>query len=173
MEHPIKGSSALDFTLSDHRGNLWQLSEQRGKVVLLLFYPANETLVCTKQLCSLRDNWSKYLDTGAEIVAISSSGDEANAEFADKYRLPLPLLSDPHREVTSRYAVNKFFPLSFMRSIAVIDANNTVRTHQTMLRIFRPDDNDIIRNLYAARSSVLESQHKELGVKIKKLLLGF
>jgi peroxiredoxin Q/BCP len=167
------GSPASDFTLTDHHGSPWHLSEQQGKAVLLLFYPANETLVCTKQLCSLRDNWSKYLDTGAEIVAISSSGEEANAEFAEKFRLPLPLLSDPGNKVTTRYAAHSFFPLSFMRAVTVIDASSIVRTHQSMLRAFRPDDNDIIRNLYAARSSVFESEQKELSNRIKKLILDF
>ena len=57
------GSTAPDFCLQDTNGNQWRLSDKLGCVVLLLFYPANETLMCTKQLCSVRDNWAKYLET--------------------------------------------------------------------------------------------------------------
>jgi peroxiredoxin Q/BCP len=54
------GDNAPDFTLKDGDGNDWKLSEQRGKTVVLLFYPGDNTPVCTKQLCSVRDNWEDY-----------------------------------------------------------------------------------------------------------------
>lgn len=107
------GRVAPNFCLTDQAGNSWSLADKRGKVVLLLFYPANETLVCTKQLCSLRDNWAKYLDTKAEIVGVSSGDPEANRIFAEKYRLPLPILADADRTVTKQYAGHKIFPFKF------------------------------------------------------------
>lgn len=172
MSLPQTGSPASDFELKDHFGRRWRLSDHQGSVVLLLFYPANETLVCTKQLCSLRDNWAKYVDTGSEIVAITSTNQDDNARFAEKYRLPIPLLSDPGRKVTYSYASHPVLPLNLMRAITVIDGVGTVRTHQTMVRAFRPDDNDIVRALYAARSSVMELEQKELNIRIRRLLLG-
>ncbi|MER3430733.1 MAG: peroxiredoxin [Blastocatellia bacterium] len=166
------GSLAPDFALADENGNLWRLSEKRGKVVLLLFYPANETLVCTKQLCSLRDNWDIYRSTQSEIVAVSSSTAEANRRFSEKYQLPIRILSDSERVVTRLFAAHPIFPVSFMRSIAVIDAAGKIRAHQTMLRIFRPDDHDVILALYAAKSEVFDEQRRQLRSRIRKILLG-
>lgn len=165
------GAEAPDFSLRDHQGAEWTLSANRGKVVLLLFYPGNETMVCTKQLCSLRDNWSKYLDTKAEIAAISVSEQDANGEFATKYRLPLPILADTDRAVRAAYSSHWLFPLNFMRGLCVVDARGVVRTHQTMLRAFRPNDHDVILRLYEARSDAIEDRRNELRSRVKTLLL--
>ena len=173
-EHRLKlsvGAEAPDFTLCDHRGAEWTLSEKRGKVVLLLFYPGNETLVCTKQLCSLRDNWSKYLDTKAEIAAVSVSEQDANVKFAEKHHLPLPILADIDRKVTSSYASHWLFPINLMRGLCVIDAKGMVRTRQIMLRAFRPDDHDVILRLYEARSEAVEDKRNELRERVRKVLL--
>lgn len=166
------GSVAPHFCLTDQAGNQWSLADQKGRAVLLLFYPANETLVCTKQLCSLRDNWAKYIETKAEIVGISTGDSEANRLFAEKHRLPLPILADADRAVTSKYAKHGFFPLSFMRALTVIDAEGIIRTHQTMLRAFRPNDHDIILALYSARSAVLEATQNEIRTRVRKVMLG-
>ena len=56
---------APDFTLKDGNGAEWHLSDHRGKVVVLLFYPGDETPVCTRQMCSVRDRWEDYRETGA------------------------------------------------------------------------------------------------------------
>jgi len=165
------GVEAPDFTLENHEGRPWSLSANRGKVVLLLFYPGNETLVCTKQLCSLRDNWSKYLDTKAEIVAVSVSDRGSNSEFAAKHLLPLPILADPDREVTQTYTSHWLFPLNFMRGLAVIDGRGVIRTHQTMLRSFRPNDHDVIVKLYEARSDATEDRRDQLRARVRTLLL--
>src|SRR5688572_31793337 len=63
---------APDFTLKDGDAREWRLTDQRGKVVVLLFYPGDETPVCTRQMCSVRDRWADYQATSAEVVGISS-----------------------------------------------------------------------------------------------------
>ena len=165
------GGPAPDFTLNDVQGDPWRLSESRGSVVLLLFYPANETLMCTKQLCSLRDNWEKYIETKAEIVGISTGSAAANKEFANKHRLPLTILADEDRAVTAMYTSHRFYPLNFMRGLAVVDAEGIVRTRQTMLRAFRPNDHDIILKLYQARSDAMCLKREELKTRVRKILL--
>ena len=76
------GAPAPDFALPDGDGREWRLSEQRGQVVVLLFYPGDETPVCTKQLCSVRDNWESYAATGAEVVGISTDTTESHRKFS-------------------------------------------------------------------------------------------
>jgi peroxiredoxin len=70
---------APDFTLKDGNGDDWRLSDQRGKVVVLLFYPGDETPVCTRQMCSVRDRWDDYLATGSEVVGISGDSVESHS----------------------------------------------------------------------------------------------
>ena len=83
------GTPAPDFTLKDGNGADWRLSEHRGRVVVLLFYPGDETPVCTRQMCSVRDRWDDYLATGAEVVGISSDSIESHRKFAEHHNLPL------------------------------------------------------------------------------------
>ncbi len=96
------GIKADDFVLKNQAGEDWRLSDYLGQVVALLFYPKNETLVCTKQLCSLRDNWTDYLEIKAMIVGVSPASVEEHLQFGKKYRLPLALLADIDRNITKR-----------------------------------------------------------------------
>ena len=66
-EDPQVGAAAPDFTLKDGKGAEWRLSDKRGQVVVLLFYPGDETPICTRQMCSVRDHWDDYAATGAEV----------------------------------------------------------------------------------------------------------
>jgi len=144
------GAPAPDFILPTQSGVEWRLSEQTGKIIVLLFYPKNETLVCTRQLCSVRDNWAEYLKTKAVIVGISSGTVEEHRQFSSNHQLPLPLLADENRRVTKLYVRHKFFPISFLRTIVVIDARGIVRSRKTMLRAFRPQDAEVLKTIRSA-----------------------
>lgn len=161
------GAPAPDFELPTDKGVKWRLSDQLGSVVALLFYPGDETLVCTKQLCSLRDHWSDYLDTKAVIVGVSPGPVEQHAAFSVKHRLPIPLLADADRSVTADYCSHWLFPLFFMRGIVIVDAKGVVRTRRTMLRAFRPSDRSVITAIYAARGDALEERYKDLATRGK------
>src|SRR4051794_10761458 len=76
------GDNAPDFTLRDGDGNDWTLSDHRGKTVVLMFYPGDDTPVCTKEMCSVRDHWSDYQATGAEVVGISTDSVESHDKFS-------------------------------------------------------------------------------------------
>ncbi len=88
------GINAPDFTLKDSNGNDWKLSEHLGKTIVLLFYPGDNTPVCTKQLCSVRDNWDDYQNSNATIVGISTDSVASHKGFAEKYNFPFTLLAD-------------------------------------------------------------------------------
>jgi peroxiredoxin Q/BCP len=139
------GSSAPDFTLKDGDGRDWKLSERRGKTVVLLFYPGDDTPVCTKQMCSVRDNWAEYAATGAEVVGISTDSQASHKNFADKYDLPLTLLADENGAVAKSYDANSWLPGRAARGVVVIDKAGVVRLHQIQpLSIFRPKDDEIL-----------------------------
>ena len=149
------GSPAPDFVLKNEQNNEWRLSDHLGKVVVLLFYPQNETLVCTRQLCSVRDNWKNYLETKAVIVGISPASPDEHKSFSQTRSLPIPLLADDGRAVTKIYGKHWLFPINFTRAVVVIDAKGIIRNRDVMLRAFRPSDSLLITDIYAARGDAL------------------
>lgn len=136
---------APDFTLKDGEGNNWSLSDQKGKTVVLLFYPGDNTPVCTAQLCSVRDHWSEYQATGAEVVGISTDSVESHEGFAEKHSLPLRLLSDPDRKVSEMYGMKSWLPGRSARGVVVIDKEGkVVYSKAQALSLFRPADEDVL-----------------------------
>lgn len=163
------GDRARDFGLVTDNGDEWRLSHHSGSVIVLLFYPQNETLVCTRQLCSVRDNWLSYLETKATIVGISPGTPGEHRDFSQDHRLPLPLLADPCREITRIYARHAIFPLSWTRAVVVIDAKGIIRSRDVMLRAFRPADSQIITDIYAARGDELNERYDVLKERIRSI----
>ena len=145
-------SPAPDFTLKDGNGEAWRLSDHRGKVVVLLFYPGDETPVCTRQMCSLRDRWDDYLATGAEVVGISSDSVESHKNFAAHHSLPLRLLSDSDGAVSRLYSARSLIPGRVARAVFVIDAKGILRYSDVRpIGLFKPKDDDNIAAIRAAQ----------------------
>jgi peroxiredoxin len=148
------GAHAPDFTLKDGDGREWRLSEHRGRVVVLLFYPGDETPVCTKQMCSVRDNWGEYQRTGAEVVGVSTDSAESHKKFAERHSLPLRLLSDPERRVAELYGAKSWLPGRSARAVVVIDAEGLVRHNRAQpLSLFRPKDDEVLAAIRAAKDN--------------------
>lgn len=167
-DHAAVGVAAPDFTLKKENDENWSLSENLGRVTVLLFYPQDETLVCTKQLCSVRDNWEAYLDTKAEIVGISPGSVDDHKSFSTRYGLTLSLLVDENRKITNIYGKHWLYPISFTRAIVVIDAKGIIRSRQVMLRAFRPKDADVITSIYAARSDALVDRYDSVRKRLSR-----
>ncbi len=163
----IVGEKAPDFELQTEKGEKWRLSDHLGNVVTLLFYPQDETVVCRRQLCSVRDNWANYLQTKALIVGISPGTIEEHRKFSQQHDLPIPLLADVDRSVTDTYTSHWLYPTFFMRGIVVVDAKGLVRSRKTMLRAFRPTDSSVIASIYAARADSLHEKYDTLRNKNK------
>jgi peroxiredoxin Q/BCP len=150
--HPQEGSAAPDFALPDSDGANWRLADHRGKVVVLLFYPGDETPVCTRQMCSVRDRWEDYVATGADVVGISTNSVESHKSFAENHNLPLRLLADVDRKVADMYGAQSLIPGKVARSVFVIDGNGVIRYRDVRpLGLFRPKDDDTIAAIRAAR----------------------
>lgn len=137
--------AAPDFLLKDGEGNVWRLSDHRGKTVVLLFYPGDNTPVCTAQLCSVRDHWSEYQATGAEVVGISTDTVESHKGFAEKNQLPLRLLSDMEGEVSTEYGMKSWLPGRSARGVVVIDKEGKIAYQKVQpLSLFRPKDDEVL-----------------------------
>lgn len=140
------GATAPEFTLKDGNGDEWRLSDQRGKVVVMLFYPGDETPICTRQMCSVRDRWEDYATTGAEVVGISTDSVESHKKFAEHHELPLRLLSDVSGAVANLYGARSLIPGKVARSVFVIDGAGTIRYRDVRpLGLFRPKDDEVIK----------------------------
>jgi peroxiredoxin Q/BCP len=145
------GAPAPDFTLTDGEGQQWRLSDQRGKVVVLLFYPGDETPICTKQMCSVRDRWQDYAATGATVVGISTDSVESHKKFSEHHGLPLRLLADTDGAVSRAYGARSLLPGRTARSVFVIDAGGILSHRKVQpLGLFRPKDDEILREIEKA-----------------------
>ena len=125
-KHPAVGDEAPDFELEGTHG-AFRLSEQRGKKVLLLFYPGDETTVCTKQFCSYRDNAEAFGSLGVTAVGISGKDLDSKRRFAEKNDLAnVPLLADPDFEVAKAYDAYAGLMKMAKRSAIIVDEQGKV-----------------------------------------------
>jgi peroxiredoxin Q/BCP len=99
----LENTAAPDFTLPDAEGRPVSLSSFRGKTVVLFFYPADDTPVCTKEACSLRDGAPLLAEKNAVIVGVSPDDAASHRKFQSKYGLPYTLLSDPEKTVLTAW----------------------------------------------------------------------
>ncbi|WP_027006393.1 peroxiredoxin [Conexibacter woesei] len=121
---PRVGDQAPDFELEGTDGR-FHLSEHRGERVVLLFYPGDETPVCTKQFCSYRDRADDMSSLDAMVVGVSGQDVESHRDFIDHHGLTVPLLADPDKAVAKLYGVTRPV-LGTQRATFIIDANGTV-----------------------------------------------
>ena len=148
------GEAAPNFSLKDGDGNDWSLSNYKGHTVVLLFYPGDNTPVCTAQLCSVRDHWSEYQATGAEVVGISTDSVESHKGFAEKNELPLRLLSDPDRKVSEMYDMRSWLPGRSARGVVVIDKEGKITYRKAeAISLFRPNDDDVLEAIREAENA--------------------
>ena len=122
---PHVGDPAPDFTL-EGTGGTFRLSDHRGQRVVLLFYPGDETAVCTRQFCSYRDRSEDMSALDAVVVGISHQDMDSHEAFTEHHGLTVPLLADVDRAVARAYGVSA--PLIGTRRAAfVIDEDGIVR----------------------------------------------
>lgn len=125
MPHPGPGEPAPDFTLAGTDGE-FSLSAQRGRRVVLLFYPGDNTSVCTRQFCSYRDHAEAVDGLDAVIVGISSQSLDSHEAFAARHALNLPLLGDRGAKVARLYGAHAPV-LGTRRAVVIVDEQGIVR----------------------------------------------
>jgi peroxiredoxin Q/BCP len=122
---PQVGEVAPDFELPGTDGP-FKLSEHRGERVVLLFYPGDNTMVCTKQFCSYRDRADDFAALDATVVGISSQDLDSHRGFTEKHSLTVPLLADVDKAVAKSYGAHSA-RLGTKRAVIVIDEQGVVR----------------------------------------------
>jgi thioredoxin-dependent peroxiredoxin len=100
-----EGQPAPDFALQTDTGETVRLSDQRGKQVVLYFYPKDDTPGCTTQACGIRDVYGEFERAGAVVYGISPDDVDSHEQFKSKYALPFTLLADDGHKVADEYGV--------------------------------------------------------------------
>ncbi len=121
------GTLAPDFALPTQSGTKVNLSDFRGKAVVLYFYPKDNTPGCTAEACAFRDSYEVFKEAGAEVIGVSSDSTDSHQQFAQRNQLPFTLLSDEDGSVRKRYGVPAKFGIFPGRVTYVIDKEGVVR----------------------------------------------
>jgi peroxiredoxin Q/BCP len=120
------GDPAPDFCLDGTGGRRYCLHDYRGEPVVLVFYPADHSPVCTQQLRSYSEDLNGFEALGAAVLCLSPQGVASHEEFVASQRLRLPLLSDTNKTVGRTYGI--LGPLGFYRrSIFVVGRDGVIR----------------------------------------------
>jgi len=110
------GDEAPSFTLNDAKGQTHYLSDYAGKYLVLYFYPKDDTPGCTKEACHFRDDMAQLETLGAKVVGVSVDNSSSHDDFAKKYHLPFPLLSDSNGHIAASYhALTNFYVLKIAK----------------------------------------------------------
>jgi peroxiredoxin Q/BCP len=135
------GDVAPDFRLPGTGGREYALSDYRGRVVVLVFYPGDDTPVCTRQLVCYSNELAQFAELDAQVLAVSTQDVASHEAFAAKHRLTMPLLADVDKNIHRSYGVLGVLDLP-RRSVFVIDAGGVVRyAHRAVVGVtFRPVD---------------------------------
>lgn len=97
------GTAAPPFSLFDENERTVTLATLRGRFVVMVFYPGDDTTICTKQLCEIRDDWKEFQRRRAAVFGVNGQGPGSHGKFAAKYKFPFPLLVDSNWEVSRAY----------------------------------------------------------------------
>ena len=128
---PTDGQAAPEFHLQDQKGDWHTLAQHSGKWVVLYFYPKDFTPGCTKEVCTFRDDVIALKKAGADVLGVSLDDVKSHAEFAEKYHVPFPLLSDSKQETAKAYGVltSKMGMTYAKRETFLIDPQGKIAKH--------------------------------------------
>jgi peroxiredoxin Q/BCP len=117
------GSKAPEFSLADESGATVTLASLRGKNVVLVFYPGDDTSICTAQLCEFRDRWDQAQSRNVMIYGVNPRSPGSHRDFRAKYKFPFPLLVDKGQQMGALYHTNS---LIVKRTVYLIGPDGTI-----------------------------------------------
>jgi glutaredoxin-dependent peroxiredoxin len=150
------GKEAPDFELPDTDMNTHKLSDYRGKSMILAFFPAAESPVCTLEMCKFRDSLADLKESGAEIIGISVDGPFANKVFSKNRQLNFPLLSDYKKETIHKYGI-------VMKDLGKLKDYNAAKRS-----IFIVDSNGTTRYKWISDNPLVEPNYDEIRLQLQK-----
>jgi peroxiredoxin Q/BCP len=145
------GDPAPNFTLSGTGGRTYSLADFLGKPLVLVFYPGDDTPVCTKQLNAYNDGLEQFRELDAQVVGVSAQSVESHDAFSGKHGFDFPLLADPDKEVAGAYGT--LGPIGFpRRSVFIIDREGVIRyAHRAIAGLTYRPVSELIDELEAIR----------------------
>lgn len=139
------GDTAPDFALEEFDGPETTLSELLDeKSLVVYFYPADFSPVCTREACALRDRHDALREVGVRVLGVSPQGRESHRRFRESYQLPFALLSDPSRKVIDAFGVNGPLGFGVRRATFLIGPDRVIRT-RAVAEIFLGSHMDLIQ----------------------------
>jgi peroxiredoxin Q/BCP len=132
---PGAGDPAPDFTLPSTEGDITLSERCRDRNVLLVFYPGDDTPVCTRQLCDYRDHLEVFEGLGVDVLGINPQSLASHRRFADKHGLSFPLLSDEDKRVCRAYGALNLMGMA-KRALVLVGPDQRVRYSRVDLPIF-------------------------------------
>ena len=142
MSTPEAGDRAPDFTLPSNRGQVSLKTLLAQGPVLLVFYPGDDTPVCTKQLCDYRDNLDVFRKLGIQVVALNPQSEESHGKFAEKHRLPFPVAADAGGTVTRAYGARGLLGMT-KRALVLVGRDGVIAWRKTDFPIFYETAEDV------------------------------
>ena len=134
---------APEFSLRDEQGRSFSLASHRGERLLLVFYPGDNTPVCTRQLCDYRDGVEAFAGMGVQVVGISNDDAASHRQFKAKHNLPFILLTDADLKTAERYDSKGL--MGMKRSVFLIDEEGVIRyKHIESLALFRRTRDELL-----------------------------
>ena len=147
---PNIGQEAPSFQLPDIEMKSRSLKEFRGKKLVIAFFPAAESPVCTTEMCALRDSLAALKSLGAQVVGISVDGPFANKIFTENRHLNFPILSDYKREVINKYGI-------VMANLGSLEGYNAAKRS-----VFVLDENGIVKYRWVSDNPLVEPNYDEI-----------
>jgi glutaredoxin-dependent peroxiredoxin len=149
------GKEAPDFELPDINMKIHKLSDYRGQKVVLAFFPAAESPVCTIEMCNFRDNTRGLKEIGTQVIGISVDGPFANKMFSQNRQLNFPLLSDYKRDTISKYGI-------VMKDLASLKDYNAAKRS-----IFVLDNNGMVIYKWVSENPMVEPNYDEIRLTLQ------
>ena len=150
MAELITGQKAPYFEGIDQNGQRIKLDDFKGKILVLYFYPKDNTPGCTKEACSFRDNYKDMISKGFAVIGVSADSEKSHQKFAEKFELPFPLIADTEKIILEAYGAfgeKKMYGKTFLgikRSTFIINEEGQidkiikkVDTKDSALQIFK------------------------------------
>jgi peroxiredoxin Q/BCP len=141
------GDKAPEFILKNSEGKDIKLSDFRGNKLLMVFYPKDDSLVCTKQLCEYSNGLSEFENLNIKVIAISTDSVESHRKFKEKWNFDFEILSDSTKTTSREYDALNILGLS-KRAIYILDENEIIKYKDTVLPVFYKKKDELIKIIY-------------------------